>query len=125
MWRDAEIFVVSALVLYLELVLIRWVGTEIRVFAYLGNLVLVVCFFGVGLGCYLASRPVALNRMGINLLLLVVLISNPLHVDWLDLRRITQLVNAFEDTLMFNRTMGNFRVIRVPPLPPLPSVVVG
>ena len=55
--RDAEIFVVSALILYLELVLIRWIGTEIRIFAYLGNLILVVCFFGVGLGCYRAARP--------------------------------------------------------------------
>ena len=46
--HDAEIFIVSTLILYLELVLIRWIGTEIRIFAYLGNLVLVICFFG---GC--------------------------------------------------------------------------
>ncbi len=48
--RDAEIFFVSVLILYLELVLIRWIGTEIRVFAYLGNLLVVVCIFGRGLG---------------------------------------------------------------------------
>src|SRR6266436_8043890 len=37
LWRtDKEIFVVSALILYLELLLIRWIGMEIRVFAYLG-----------------------------------------------------------------------------------------
>ena len=56
--RDLEIFSVSFLVLFLELVLIRWIGTEIRIFAYLGNLVLVVCFFGVGLGCYWSERTV-------------------------------------------------------------------
>ena len=53
---DAEIFLVSASILYLELVLIRWIGTEIRIFAYLGNLILAVCFFGLGLGCYLPDR---------------------------------------------------------------------
>ena len=47
---DVELFLVSALILYLEMVLIRWLGTEIRIFAYLGNLILVMCFFGVGLG---------------------------------------------------------------------------
>jgi len=36
---DAGIFLVSVLILFLELVLIRWIGTEIRVFAYLGNLI--------------------------------------------------------------------------------------
>ena len=35
--RDAELFLVSVLILFLELVLIRWMGTEIRIFAYLGN----------------------------------------------------------------------------------------
>jgi hypothetical protein len=67
---DAEIFVVSTLILYLELVLIRWIGTEVRVFAFLGNLVLVVCFFGGGLGCFMAARPVSWNRVGVNILLL-------------------------------------------------------
>jgi hypothetical protein len=65
--RDVELFVVSALILYLELVLIRWVGTEVRVFAYLGNIILVVCFFGAGLGCYWADRPVSLTKFGVNL----------------------------------------------------------
>ena len=83
--RDAEILLVSALILFLELVLIRWLGTEIRVFAYLGNLVLVVCFFGIGLGCYLAQRPVQWARTAGNVCLLAALVANPLHVDWLNL----------------------------------------
>src|SRR6266478_9228567 len=76
---DLEVFFISALILYLELVLIRWIGTEIRVFAYLGNLILVVCFFGVGLGCSLSERPVSLWRIGLNIFLLAFLIANPLH----------------------------------------------
>ncbi|HUI05632.1 MAG TPA: hypothetical protein VL486_01355 [Verrucomicrobiae bacterium] len=96
--RDFEIFTVSALILYLELVLIRWIGTEIRIFAYLGNLVLVVCFFGVGLGCYLASKPVSISRCGINLLLLVVLVSNPFRLPSFDLGKITTALGSLEDS---------------------------
>jgi SAM-dependent methyltransferase len=47
---ELDFFLVSFLSLYLEILLIRWIGTEIRIFAYFSNLVLVVCFFGLGLG---------------------------------------------------------------------------
>ena len=94
---DTEIFFVSALILFLELVLIRWIGTEIRIFAYLGNLILVICFFGVGLGCYLSERPVSLWKMGLNLLLLTVFIANPGHWHRLDLKVVTYLLGGFED----------------------------
>jgi spermidine synthase len=105
LWRrDGEIFLVSVLILFLELLLIRWISTEIRIFAYLGNLVLVVCFFGVGLGCYLAARPIDLTRLGLNLLLLVVLVSNPLHVNSLDLRKLSLLLSGFEDSPVWNVT---------------------
>ena len=96
--HDAEVFFVSLLILFLELVLIRWIGTEIRIFAYLGNLILVVCFFGVGLGCYLASQPIAISRLGLNLFVLVVLVSNPLQRQVLDLGRITRGLGGFEDS---------------------------
>lgn len=99
--RDSEIFLVSALILYLELVLIRWLGTEVRVFAYLGNLVLVVCFFGTGLGCYRAAQPVSPTRLGLNLLLVVGSIANPFHVGRLDLKRLTPLLSGFEDSLLW------------------------
>jgi spermidine synthase len=98
LWRrDSEIFFVSVLILYLELVLIRWIGTEIRVFAYLGNLILVVCFFGVGLGCYQATRPVLLSRLGLNLFLLAALVANPLRSTRLDLKMVTYLLGGFDD----------------------------
>ena len=42
---EFDFFLVSLFSLYLEILLIRWVGTEIRIFAYFSNLVLVVCFF--------------------------------------------------------------------------------
>ena len=39
--RLTRIFLLSTLIAYVEMLLIRWIGTEIRVFAYLQNAVLV------------------------------------------------------------------------------------
>ena len=50
------LFLVSFTALYIEILLIRWSGTEIRVFAYFQNLSLIACFLGFGLGCYRAGR---------------------------------------------------------------------
>jgi SAM-dependent methyltransferase len=38
----------------LELAVIRWIAVEVRIFAYIKNLTLLVCFLGFGLGCALA-----------------------------------------------------------------------
>jgi spermidine synthase len=54
----STLFLASALTLFAELALIRWVATEVRVFAYVKNLALLLCFLGFGLGCALArQRP--------------------------------------------------------------------
>src|SRR5712672_3228887 len=46
----SRLFVISALALYTEVVLIRWMSAEIRMFAYLKNFTLFACFLGLGLG---------------------------------------------------------------------------
>ena len=50
------LFLISVVGLFLELLLIRWITTEIRIFAYLQNTVLVVCFLGLGMGCWDTRR---------------------------------------------------------------------
>ncbi|MFN2419973.1 MAG: hypothetical protein ABR527_01130 [Gemmatimonadota bacterium] len=66
---------VSVLALFLELLLIRWVGTEIRIFAYLQNAVLVVCFLGLGAGLLTSRREIQPARVVAVLLVLVGLLS--------------------------------------------------
>jgi hypothetical protein len=51
-----SLFVVSFAALYLEIMLIRWVSTEVRVFAYFQNLALIACFLGFGIGCFHAQQ---------------------------------------------------------------------
>lgn len=59
----SRIFWLSVLGLYLELLLIRWIGTEVRIFAYLQNTVLVVCFLGLGAGMFTSRREGDATRM--------------------------------------------------------------
>ena len=56
-WSWKQLILASFLTLFAELALIRWIGTEVRIFAYVKNLALLLCFLGFGVGCALARRP--------------------------------------------------------------------
>jgi SAM-dependent methyltransferase len=56
-WSLFTLVLASALTLFAELALIRWVATEVRIFAYVKNLALLLCFLGFGLGCALSRQP--------------------------------------------------------------------
>lgn len=72
------IFLISVLGLFLEMLLIRWIGTEVRIFAYLQNTILVVCFLGLGLGCFTSRQPIKLRQTLLPLLILVLLLAVPI-----------------------------------------------
>jgi len=72
-----QIFLISFLGLFLEMLLIRWIGTEIRIFAYLQNSILVACFLGLGIGCLTSRKPASLRRSLMSLGLLIILMSVP------------------------------------------------
>ena len=73
-----QLVLVSFLGLFLEMLMIRWVSSEIRIFAYFKNFVLVACFLGFGLGCYLCRRRLQLSAMIAPLLLLTVILKTPI-----------------------------------------------
>lgn len=73
-WRLA---LVSVLALFLELLLIRWISSEIGIFAYLKNFVLIACFLGFGLGCYLSERRLSLIALILPLVALAMLCQLP------------------------------------------------
>jgi spermidine synthase len=75
---------VSLLGLFLEMLIIRWVSSEIRVFAYFKNFVLIACFLGFGMGCYLCRKRVNLLPVFIPMMLLTALIVAP----WTALRHL-------------------------------------
>ena len=49
--HEVELFAISALALYFEILLIRWLPGTIQVLAYFTNVILLAAFFGLGLGC--------------------------------------------------------------------------
>jgi len=72
-----QLALVSIAGLFLELLMIRWISSEIRIFAYFKNFVLIACFLGFGLGCYMSRRRLNLMAMFIPLLSLVMLVKLP------------------------------------------------
>lgn len=51
-----HLFLLSAVSLFLELAIIRWLSSEVRIFAYFKNLPLMAAFLGFGIGFSLADR---------------------------------------------------------------------
>src|SRR6266849_612127 len=86
-----QLALVSVLGLFLELLMIRWISSEIRVFAYFKNFVLIACFLGFGLGCYLSRRRVSLLPLVVPLLTLALLVKLP----WQSLRIVMSSIPAF------------------------------
>jgi len=97
--RTWAIFLISVLGLFLEMLLIRWIGTEIRIFAYLQNTVLVVCFLGLGLGCFTCRRPIVLPQLLLPLFILTALMAVPF--TRIALGSISKLLGVLDDLLIW------------------------
>jgi hypothetical protein len=78
----------SLLGLFLELLLIRWVSSEIRIFAYFKNFVLIAAFLGFGLGFQLSRRRV----QPLALLVPLVLIAAAIELPWRPLRNLVEVL---------------------------------
>jgi SAM-dependent methyltransferase len=101
LWRIASL---SALILFLEMLLIRWIGTEVRIFAYLQNGVLVAAFLGLGLGCRTAAARVRLLPAALALALAGVLIQDPF--GWDVNEAVTQGLAAYQDSVVWSARGG-------------------
>ncbi|MCX5905028.1 MAG: hypothetical protein NTV89_16510, partial [Proteobacteria bacterium] len=100
--NNRKLFTVSFLMLFLELLLIRWISTEVRIFAYVSNLVLLACFMGVGVGCYRAKQEPNI------LLTLAMLVLIALSVKSSPFLQITDMLSGFSDSLIwFQPSKGN------------------
>lgn len=91
-FSNRALILVSLFGLFLELLLIRWVSSEIRIFAYFKNFVLIACFLGFGLGSHLSNGPIRLGVLLLPLAWLALLIKLPVPA-------IRQLVSELPDYL--------------------------
>lgn len=51
--KAIDLFLVSFLALYFEILLIRWIPSSVQIVAYFTNVILISSFLGLGLGCLL------------------------------------------------------------------------
>jgi hypothetical protein len=93
------ILLISILGLFLETLFIRWIGTEIRIFAYLQNTILVACFLGLGLGMFTSSKSVEIKQSLVPLTLLLLLLAIP--STRLVLGSISELLSALGDFVIW------------------------
>src|SRR5262245_49793123 len=77
--------------LFLELLLVRWIASEIRVFAYFKSLSLIACFLGFGLGCYLTRRRICLLHALAPLFAMIAIVELP----WGSLRHLVVNLSGF------------------------------
>src|SRR5689334_16414026 len=97
--QTLAIFLISILGLFLETLFIRWIGTEIRIFAYLQNTILVVCFLGLGIGMFTSSRPIEIKQSLIPMTVFLCLMALPL--TRLVLGSISEILSTFGDFVIW------------------------
>src|SRR5437763_15855319 len=74
-----QLALVSLLGLFLELLMIRWISSEIRIFAYFKNCVLIACFLGFGVGCSICRKRINVAVTIVPLLMLTLIVAMPWH----------------------------------------------
>jgi spermidine synthase len=117
-WRNLALW--SFLSLFLELLMIRWISSEIRIFAYFKNFVLIACFLGFGLGCYLSRRKTNLLLMLVPLVVLTALIRLP----WPALRLMISQLPTFIGASAGVQVWGVPSVLTLPTLAMAAAVIV-
>ncbi|MFH0789437.1 MAG: hypothetical protein V2B13_17745 [Pseudomonadota bacterium] len=97
--QNLKLFSISFVMLFLEILLIRWISTEVRIFAYVGNLVLLACFLGIGVGCFFSKKKENL------LITLAMLVLIALAVRSEPFRHITDLLSGFSDLIIWYKAI--------------------
>ena len=81
--KKIELLVISLLSLYFELVVIRWLSSEIRIFAYFKNIPLMACLFGLGLGMAMGNSEKKLARwfpLGLAVIVAIICLAQDLNL---------------------------------------------
>lgn len=97
--NNLKLFVISFVILFLEIFLIRWISTELRIFAYFSNLVLLACFLGIGVGCYFSNRN-ANVLVTIGMLAFIALATQSRAMS-----QITTMFSGFSDSVIWYSAM--------------------
>lgn len=78
-----ELFLFSLLSLYFELVVIRWLSSEIRIFAFFKNVPLMACLFGLGVGMAIGASKREISKWfpcGLLMITTIICLAAPLNL---------------------------------------------
>jgi SAM-dependent methyltransferase len=78
---NLRILYLSAVILFIEMLLIRWIGTEVRAFAYVQSGILVAAFLGLGLGCRASREPVKILHAPLAFAAIALVIKDPFRLE--------------------------------------------
>lgn len=109
--RTLAIFLISMLSLFLEMLLIRWIGTEVRIFAYLQNTILVACFLGLGLGYFTCRQTINLRHTLVPLAILLVPMAVP--ASRIALGRISEFLSVLDDFVIWGSFSTTDRLTKI------------
>ncbi|UCD58824.1 MAG: hypothetical protein JSV16_06875, partial [Candidatus Hydrogenedentota bacterium] len=104
--NDFRLFWISVILLFLELLIIRWLSAELRIFAYFHNLVLIICFLGIGLGCAHGEKTASLFTPMLILGLLVFLIYCPVDLGIFSITNITAYLGNLKDFVIWYQAVS-------------------
>jgi len=102
-----SLFAISFVGLFTEVMLIRWVGTEVRIFAFFQNLALIACFLGFGLGCYWAPRKKSFLISILAMTALVALVEAPIHLWRVSLEGLSAMLSLSSDSALWVLPAGS------------------
>ena len=98
--NSSKIFIISFLILFFELTLIRYISATIVSISFYSNIILLASFFGVGAGCLLSIRRNLFNLFPPLILILLLILNSQLLV-----------INALEsEMLMFQDFVGEYKI---------------
>jgi len=103
MWR---LLLISSAALYLEIVLIRWLGTEVKIFAFFQNLSLIVCFLGFGVGCFTSNKRGSLLPSLFAITTLAVVVNLPFGLWHSFLRLLSTVLSYTPDAALWGQVYG-------------------
>jgi spermidine synthase len=102
-WR---LFVLSSAALYLEIVLIRWLGTEVKIFAFFQNLSLIVCFLGFGVGCFTSGKRGSVLPSIAATTTLIVAVNLPFNSWHVLLKTLSSVLSFTADAALWGNVNG-------------------
>ncbi len=96
-----DLFLISWLVLFLELACIRWFPSHVLFLTFFTNTVLLACFVGMSVGCLVARRPGRLIRQTPYALILAVVAGLMADVYSTQLNSIIRVGNPADPDMVF------------------------